>query len=272
MLNVDKKGEYFEIGKFLSNKYSTSFSNATIENEMFEQFDQKFLNDFNETDLSPREFINNFILLHYPNETAIKSTFLNNVLFKSNNHVSIFELKVGSSRIDLCKINGKSIAFEIKTELDTPTRLSQQMYDYLRVFDEVFLICSVNNYSRMLPYLPDECGTYTYYITNTGKYIFKKRRNALKSGLISPYYQLSALTKKDLSIFFNCTYLEKKNSMIDWIIAKKTSREINKLFKECLKNKFQDKWSFLMNHRSEILEIDYQWFYKNPLSPKIVYL
>ena len=48
---------------------------------------------------------------------------------KGKSHVTIFELPVGSSRADLCKINGTSVAYEIKTDLDNFNRLEKQIED-----------------------------------------------------------------------------------------------------------------------------------------------
>ncbi|WP_435922977.1 sce7726 family protein [Paenibacillus sp. DYY-L-2] len=266
-----KKNDYFKYAKLLSSEYSTLLSNEAVENKVLMAFDGQLPHQFN-NNLTIRESLNKFLLHHYPNETSIKSTFINNVLLKTNNHVSIFELNVGKSRLDLCKINGNSIAYEIKTELDTPKRLSQQMKDYFQVFDRVYLICSVNNLNNMTPHVPKECGIIVYYVTKTGRYVFKKHRNAINSNCISPIAQLSILTKRDLSSFFGCPYFSSKEAMIGLIINSKTDKEINKLFKLCLKYKYRNNWDFLVENSSDILEIDYQWFFKNLLSPKLVYL
>jgi hypothetical protein len=266
------KNDYFEFAKLLSNQYFTYLSNETITLDVLKTFNGQLPYDRANSDLTPREFLNQFILNYYPNETSVKSTFINNVLFKTSNHVSIFELNVGKSRLDLCKINSNSTAYEIKTDLDTPNRLEQQMKDYFQVFEKVYLICSVHNHDSMVPFIPEECGIFTYSVTKTGRYIFKKKRSAIASTSISPHAQLSVLTKKDLNTFFQCPNLETKYSMIDFITNTKTNKEINKIFKSTLKYKYNDKWNFLVENSPNILEIDYQWFFKNSLSPKIVYL
>lgn len=58
-----------------------------------------------------RDIFNTLILKYYHNEITIKSSFINNVLLKNNNHITIFELNSGKSRVDLCKFNGHSIAY-----------------------------------------------------------------------------------------------------------------------------------------------------------------
>lgn len=266
-----KEKSSFEYAQLLSSQYSTFLSNESIRNIILNTFDGRLPANQFDNNLSPRKFINQFLLQNYPNETSVKSTFINNILFKTTNHVSIFELNVGRSRLDLCKINRFSTAFEIKTELDTPMRLNQQMRDYFQVFEKVFVICSIHNLDIIESYIPNDCGIYTYYITKTGRYIFKKVRNAVNSNNISAFAQLSVLTKKDLNSYFNCPYLQTKEAMIKLIVEKKTTSEINKLFKLCLKHKYHSKWSFLVENKDEILEIDYQWFFKNALSPEVVY-
>ena len=267
-----KEKSYFEYAQFLSNQYSTFLSNESVRDIVIKTFDGQLPIDQFNSNLSPREFANQFLLHNYPNETSVKSTFINNILFKTNNHVSIFELNVGSSRLDLCKINRFSTAFEIKTELDTPKRLNQQMKDYFQVFEKVYVICSIHNLDSIKSYIPSDCGIYTYYITKTGRYVFKKVRSAVKSNNISASSQLSVLTKKELNDYFECPYLQTKEAMIELIINKKTKKEINKIFKLCLRNKYRDKWEFLVENRTKILEIDYQWFFKNTLPPEVVYL
>lgn len=266
-----KKNNYFEYAQSLSNQYSTILSEASIEEKLLEIFNGQ-LPDKERCNMTAREFLNTFLLKNYPNEIAVKSTFINNILFKTKNHVSIFELNVGQSRLDLCKISTLSTAFEIKTDLDTPQRLKQQMDDYFQVFEKVYIICSINNVENMVNYTPKECGIYTYHITRSGRYIFKKIRTAQKSNYISSPAQLSILTKRDLTSYFDCPYLENKEEMINRIIDNVTNEEINKNFKRCLKNKFQFKWEYLVEHSSDILEIDYQWFFKNNITPEIVYL
>ncbi|POZ56197.1 hypothetical protein LYSIN_00980 [Lysinibacillus sphaericus] len=266
-----KKNNYFEYAQSLSNQYSTILSDFSIEEKLLEVFNGQLPIE-KENNMTAREFLNTFLIQNYPNEIAVKSTFIKNILFKTKNHVSIFELNVGQSRLDLCKISTSSTAFEIKTDLDTPQRLKQQMDDYFQVFEKVYIICSINNVENMVNYTPKECGIYTYRIAKSGKYFFKKIRTAQKSDNISSTAQLSILTKRDLTSYFNCPYLENKEDMIDSIIKNVTEEEINKIFKNCLKNKFQIKWDFLVEHSSDILEIDYQWFFKNNITPEIVYL
>lgn len=218
-----------------------------------------------------RKLFNDNILKYYPNEITIKSSFVNKVLLKNNNHTSIFELNSGTSRVDLCKINGHSIAFEIKTDLDNFNRLNKQLNDYFKIFENVFVICSTKNIDNIIRLIPDECGIYSYHITKSGKYIFNKEREALFSSQINSRNQLLLFTKTELNKFFNINNLLNKNDMINYILANFDKECINKAFKENFKNKYKKNWEFLSNNYANILEIDYQWFFKNNINPKLIY-
>lgn len=59
--------------------------------------------------------------------------------------------------------------------------------------------------------------------------------------------------------------------MITRIAIKYAKTTINKKFKEALKMRYKKRWEFLLTYKESIYEIDYQWFYNNPISPKLVY-
>lgn len=50
------------------------------------------------------------------------------------------ELGVDGSIVDAAVFNGTATAYEIKTELDSPTRLTTQTPSYMRAFDRVFVV------------------------------------------------------------------------------------------------------------------------------------
>lgn len=80
---------------------------------------------------------------NYANEYVLKNEFLNNWLKRElgTNHSIIFnEFRVGKAIADLAMFNGVSKAFEIKTELDSEYRLSYQIEEYKKVFNEVYIV------------------------------------------------------------------------------------------------------------------------------------
>lgn len=259
----------FRDAQKLYSQYSTLQNTNQLNDNLSHIIDSSYINSQNSSNV--RAIYNNILLRYYPNETVIKSSFIKNVLLKTSEHVTIFELPVNNSRVDLCKINGKSIAFEIKTDLDNLNRLSKQLNDYSEIFEEVYVICSENRVSKIELYIPDTCGIYFYSITRQGKYKYSKYRKAKFSDKLSSYKQLCVLRKQDLFEYFPITNCEEQNELITNILSNFKSDVINKQFKDILKSRYKDQWNFLCKNHDEIYEIDYQWFFKNTLTPLLIY-
>lgn len=60
--------------------------------------------------------------------------------YGTNDTMYLNEFRVGKSRADIVMFNGESKAFEIKTEYDTPHRLSKQLNDYRNFFDKCYIV------------------------------------------------------------------------------------------------------------------------------------
>jgi hypothetical protein len=217
------------------------------------------------------EVYNYILTKYYPNETAIKSSFINKVLMKGKTHVSIFELPISNSRADLCKINGESIVYEIKTELDNYSRLSKQINDYMRIFDKCFVICPKNKVKSIKKYIPIETGIYSYKITKTGKYIYHQEQDSAVNTQFNSCEQLRVLRKSELEQLVSSSSYSSKKELLQSILNSYSPFEINTLFKESLKKRYQSQWDFLRSNHDDILEIDYQWFFKNTIKPEIIY-
>lgn len=260
----------FKSAQTLCSHYSTITDNVTLWNLLTQYVDSSFLLSCNYNNI--REIYNKIILKYYPNELCIKAKFIDNVLLKGTKHVSIFELPVGNSRVDLCKINGTSTAYEIKTDLDNYVRLEKQLQDYLMIFEYVYVVCSENRAKNIAALIPSNCGIYAYHITNRGTYYFNLAKTATANSNINPKKQLHLLHKKEFFEYFNLNTLEyDKGKIIGTILQDYDSQYINEQFKKALKNRYQKQWDFLRTNTDIILEIDYQWFFKNPISPTIIY-
>lgn len=262
--------DLFNLSKELYCNYNTLDTNNSI-NEIFNTIIPKYTKIIINNKFNTRVLFNYLINKYYHNEITIKSNFINNKLLKSKNHITIFELNSGKSRLDLCKVNGTSIAFEIKTDLDSLYRLNKQLCDYMSLFEKVYVICSEKRCNSIEKIIPHECGIYSYKVTKNGKYIFKEYKKAKKSKIINEKQQLELLTKKELESIVNREDLQTRDELVDYILKNKTRNQINLIFKNCLKAKYKNQWTFLESKQNSIYEIDYQWFFKNNLDPKIIY-
>lgn len=242
----------FDDAKKLYSKYNILMSNSELSDMIFNILGLKL-----EKSDDSRKIVNAVTNYNYPNEIAIKSSFINNVLLKLKNQITIFELNIGECRADLCKINGKSTVYEIKTDLDNFKRLDKQLQEYSSIFEETYIICSEKRIHEVLKIVPQFVGVYSYRFTARKNYRFKKIRNAVESPNLNKYKQLKVFTSYEKSYYS--------------INEKSNNDEINKCLKLALKNRFEDKWTFLTKNHNEIFEIDYQWFYKNRINPEIIY-
>jgi hypothetical protein len=68
------------------------------------------------------------------------------------------ELQVGDSRADVVLVNGTTLVYEIKTELDSLNRLDAQLRSYQTVFDRVYVVTHAGSAESLSSALPDGVG------------------------------------------------------------------------------------------------------------------
>lgn len=71
------------------------------------------------------------------------------------------EVRADESIADLVWLNGSSIAFEIKTEIDTNQRLSQQIESYSKLFEKTCVVTYEENVKNVIDLIPEYTGVYT---------------------------------------------------------------------------------------------------------------
>ncbi len=255
--------------KLLFEAYSTTLSETRLKSLVSDMLGLG-LEDIGD---SARSFTNRFILANYPNETTIKANFINKVLLPlSETTVSIFELPIGKSRVDICKVNGHSAAYEIKTDLDSFYRLESQLADYFDVFETVYVITSEKRWDELPDYVPAECGIYSYRQRKDGTYAFSCRRKATKATKLDAQKQLLTMSKKDICETFDLPSSgQSKDSVAEQCLQLYSSQQINRAFKNYLKRRYRSNWHHLKQNSALLYEIDYEWFYRSELDPEIVY-
>lgn len=93
---------------------------------------------------------------NYRNEHVYKNAIANKILLRRHNiktATMLSEFRVGGSVADCVVVNGAATAYEIKTELDTPTRLWKQLDEYMTVFDRTVVVTDeslVDRYANLL--------------------------------------------------------------------------------------------------------------------------
>jgi len=248
-----------EQAKKISYIYSPLKTSEDLSNCLFSILSQKDYSQLDERNI--RREVTSLLYSYYPNEASIKSAFLNKKLFNSTQHVVCFEMPVGTSRADLCKVGKYSTVYEIKTDLDNLNRLEKQLSDYQKVFDYTYVICSEKRYPYLQEHISNDIGIYTYSQTKNGDYKFALANEAVLSKSQDCEYQLSLLNKREKLYYAK---------LCD--INAKCTPSTNDLFKQILRERYLPSWLFLQQNRSRIFNIDYQFFFKNNIDPDKIYL
>lgn len=187
--------------------------------------------DFVCSGISKDKFIYDLLCENYRNDFFIRYSFYDKVLSKSK-AISFFELPILNSRIDVVSINGKSVAYEIKTEYDTLDRLEKQINDYSKAFEYIYVICSSEMIDDVEPIIPNHCGIYVY--SGKNRIVYSKYKEATVSPHLDIKCMLSLMLKKERLLYF-------KDNDIDNISKTYDFASINNVFKKALKLRFDKK-------------------------------
>jgi len=97
----------------------------------------------------------------YRNEYIYKNIIATNVFLGRhliNSSSMLPEFRIGKSKIDVAIFNGTSTGYEIKSELDSLDRLSDQFKDYLLFFDKMYVVTHSNHLKALERVLPHRVG------------------------------------------------------------------------------------------------------------------
>lgn len=124
-----------EVNKWCKNDFTSLKAKAY-------RYDIGLLNN-KSTYLSYLKHIYRILEKFYPNEYVYKNEFINKWLkseLGKSDSVVYNEFRLGKAVADLVMFNGNSKVFEIKTLLDKDSRLSNQLLQYSKIFNEVYVI------------------------------------------------------------------------------------------------------------------------------------
>lgn len=204
--------------------------------------------------------LNKTIIENYNGEEILKYKLFE-TQYKKTNIVGAFEIRVNNSRLDFLTINGSTTSYEIKSELDTLSKLEKQISDYLLAFEYNYLVIDKKHLDKAKEMIPENFGLWCYA---NGKY--KKLRKATLNDQLDPETQLSLLTKKERAVCFNLS-----EGSINTILKHHTPSEINEAFKLVLKLRYRSRWDFIVSKRNSIFPIDLQFFFNTNIEPNHIY-
>lgn len=116
------------------------------------------------------KYMYNALMLNYRNEYVYKNLIINKILLGRHNlntTTALSEFRIGKSIADLVLLNGTSKVYEIKTELDTQYRLEKQLYDYKKVFEQIYIVTHISLADKFSKLTDDRIGVLALTETKT---------------------------------------------------------------------------------------------------------
>lgn len=216
--------------------------------------------------------VNDLIFNFYYCERVIKYHFIKHLKNRID-HIVAFEMAIGDSRVDICRINGSSYAYEIKTEYDTFDRLETQMRDYLKTFEKVYVIVPKNRVEDVKMHIPDHCGVISYRVDDNMDVVFSYVKKA-KHNCCDISFCINSLSSSDMSYLLkllNEKDLKTRKEKLDSLLKLANSKSIWKKYRQLLRHKYEDQWIFITKHFDEILPVDIQSFFSSNMNPNLLY-
>lgn len=213
------------------------------------------LDNFCKFDLHKK--INNLALYGYEGEQVIKYHLFK--AFQYENLIGAYEIKVKNSRVDFLTINGHTTSYEIKSNLDTLDKLAKQADDYLTAFEFNNIVVHERHLKKCINIIPKCFGVIA--INKTAHTVVRK---PILNKRLDAETQLSLLSKKELNKYYGF-------ADIDTITGNIKDKQVNELFKLALKERYQEKWDFIVDNSDDILPIDIQFFFNKNIKPMHIY-
>lgn len=222
--------------------------------------------------ISGHRFVSELLMQYYPAERVIKYHFVREHLMKLD-EVTVFEMYVDTSRVDVARVNGESFAYEVKTEYDRLDKLTKQIDDYAKVFEHVEAVVHPRHLPGTLERVPEYCGIQTYR-QEGAEVVFETVRPPGRSPHVDSEAQVRNLSSNDLAFVLKSRGVAvpgKKEERAMLALRQLEAGEINNGFKLALKQKFQKRWAHVQRHFNRIEPIDVQSFYTAQADPAWVY-
>lgn len=208
---------------------STSFlrliekNDSSFIDKKIERFDTAKFKDKEKTYNQYLQYAYKALCEGYRCEYVYKNQIINDLLlkqYKLNNTIAINEFRVGNSIVDIAMFNGISRAFEIKTELDSDKRLTNQLLDYEKLFDECYIVTHESLVDKYLNQ-KDEAGII----------VLSKEKRSLKLEEVRPAKRKNLL---DCETLIKCLRTAEYKNIIEKYYGKIPNTGSFKMFDTCL--------------------------------------
>lgn len=155
----------------------------------------------------------------------------------------------GYRRADLVTIiDNKTIAFEIKSELDSLSKLPAQIGDYIDVFNEVYVVLA-EKYKRssIISKLPQKVGI--YYIDKNNKITLQ--RKAKEQKILNPDKLVYFFKKEEMIRLNNINSNFSLRKTREKFLKQNSIKNIVEYSKNILRNKYQEQFRIFLNEKGK---------------------
>lgn len=156
---------------------------------------------------------------------------------------------LGYRRADLVTIiDNKTVAFEIKSELDSLCKLSAQIDDYVDVFNEVYVVLA-EKYKRssIISKLPQKVGI--YYIDQNNK--ISLQRKAKEQRILNPEKLIYFFKKEEMVRLCNMDSNFSLRKTREKFLKQNSIKNIVEYSKDILRNKYKAKYKTFLSEKGE---------------------
>lgn len=182
----------------------------------------------------------------------IKASVIDWLINNNPNVIIGNEIMYGTSRkmVDLLAIvDNRTIAFEIKSSVDTLTRLPEQINEYKKVFDEINVVSTASHLAGIKRIVTPSIGLFT--IEQELKELKKAKGNSKTVKLEMLYSISSSYLKK---IFPN--YRNLNSDSLRQKISKENKNTIHQILIDFYKKRLSEKYILFLGDRGEQTLID----------------
>lgn len=272
--DIEGRPSLVEKARAINDTYTTFMPDATVWHMVLTVFPPEVYPAIVELSqgLPGHHFVNELLLRYYPAERVVKYHVVRERIDEPD-EVTVFEMYVDSSRVDVARINGESYAIEVKTEFDRLDKLSRQVEDYAKVFEHVMVIAHESHVERVLGLIPEYCGIQAYAAAQD-QLQFSTIRTVAKNPLLAAEAQVRNLSSRDLSVILRQAGLQdpkNKKERAELVLRECHSDTINQLFKDTIKLKYRQRWAHVQANFARIEPVDVQAFYRAQADPDWVY-